>query len=49
MAGTPVSAVPVCTVLRGRVVFERGEFPAGPGYGKFIRPLSRREPLAAKP
>jgi len=49
MAGTPVSAVPVCTVLRGRVVFDRGKFPAGAGYGTFIRPVSRREPLPAKP
>jgi dihydroorotase len=40
-AGRAVTAVPSWTIVRGRVVFDHGEFPAGPGYGKFIRPLPR--------
>jgi dihydroorotase-like cyclic amidohydrolase len=38
LAGRTVSAVPAWTIVRGQVVFDHGEFPAGPGYGRFIRP-----------
>jgi dihydroorotase-like cyclic amidohydrolase len=25
------------TVVRGKIVYQNGEFPQGPGYGKFLR------------
>jgi dihydroorotase len=46
--GTEVTALPVGTVVRGSVVFDRGTFPAGPGYGKFTPPLVKLQPLPPK-
>jgi dihydroorotase-like cyclic amidohydrolase len=48
LEGTVVSVVPICTVVRGGVVFNRGEFPKGPGYGKFTPPLAKPVPLEPK-
>ena len=46
--GMVVTARPIGTAVRGSLVFNRGEFPAGPGYGKFTPPLTKAEPLAPK-
>jgi dihydroorotase len=46
--GTELKAMPIGTVVRGSVVFERGVFPQGPGYGKFTPPLKAPERLPAK-
>ncbi len=46
--GTEVTVVPVCTVVRGSIVFNRGSFPQGAGYGTFTRPIAPPTPLEPK-
>jgi dihydroorotase len=38
LAGREVTVKPAWTLVRGRVVFDHGQFPQGPGYGRFVRP-----------
>ena len=48
LEGKPLTVLPIVTVLRGAVVFNRGEFPQGPGFGKFQPPLHKATPFPAK-
>lgn len=38
LEGKEVQGIPVCTIVRGKVVMKDGKIMASPGYGKFIKP-----------
>jgi dihydroorotase len=37
--GRKVKGVPICTILRGKVVMQDGKVVGQPGDGEFIRPV----------